>query len=180
LKVGRGGARLHPRWGAFATFEGSKRWRDRLLGSGSARRGGTPLPFGLKLGSDLFGCGLLRHRALGGGAFGGSPVGRRLLRQPALGGGSLCCCAFRSGTLRSELRCSALSERTLRFGTPLRGGPFRLGAFLRSALRGGLLRCGAELFLRTSLLGRATLLDRALHRSALQGGTSLFFRAPLR
>jgi len=196
LKVGRRGTGLHPRWGAFTALEGSKRWRDRLLGSRSARRCGTPLPFGLKLGGDLFGCGLLRHRTFGGGPLGGGAFGCGLLRHPALGGGSLrrgalacrdlCGRALRGGgafgrcSLGGALRRGALSERALRFGTALRGSTFGAGALLRSAFRGSLLRGGAKLFLRASLLGRAPLLDRPLHRGALLDRTSLFFRAPLR
>jgi hypothetical protein len=175
LKVRRGGAGLHPRWGDFTALEGSKWWRNRLGGRGGPRRGGTPLALGLELGGDLLGRGLLRHGALGRGTFGGCALVRGALRgRSFIGGGTL-----RRRTLGGALRRGALRERALRLRAPLGGISFGLGPFLGGALSSGLLGGGADLFLRAPLHGRLTLLDRARHCDALFFGTTRFLGKPL-
>ncbi|MDP9252352.1 MAG: hypothetical protein M3O80_05035, partial [Chloroflexota bacterium] len=57
--------------------------------------------------------------------------------------------------------------------------PLSLGALLGGTFRRRLLRHGAELLLRAALFSRTTLLDRALHRGALLGGSLFFLGAPL-
>jgi len=170
LKVRRGGAGLHPRWGDFTALEGSKWWRNRLGRRGSPRRGGTPLALGLELGGDLLGRGLLGHGALGRGTFGGCALVRgAFCGRSFIGGGTL-----RRRTLGGALSRGALRERPLSFRAPRGGLPLGFGTFLGGTLRGGLLGGGAELLLGAPLHGRLTLLDRALHRDALFVGTPGF------
>jgi hypothetical protein len=187
LKVGRWGAGLYPRWSDFAPdgpsldqvrsrrpLQRAQRRGSRLpLGCG-ARRGGTPLSFGLQFRGDPFGRGLFSHRALGRGLLCHRALGCESLGCGALGRGAL-----GRGALGGALSRHALGARALGFGAPQRGQLFGVRALCRGALRRRLLGGRAAFLLRTPLLRGVTLLDRALHGRALLGGATVFLGASL-